>query len=164
MIFKIIFLFFPILLLVASTMCYKKNCRMMQNFYLRMVFSHYFRKLYTLLLLMVILVFCFMAYQVQPNKIGAHVMALLALLLFKFSYADILLHRLHDDKKLCTFTFTASLVFIFTPYLYTLGVIVGFLIVASIYYPSSRIIFKAQCPDSGRHLVQCPEDIVNFYF
>lgn len=97
-------------------------------------------------------------------KIGAHVMALLALLLFKFSYADKLLHRLHDDKKLCTFTFTASLVFIFTPHLYTLGVIVGFLIVASIYYPSSRIIFKAQCPDSGRHLAQCPEDIVNFYF
>lgn len=60
----------------------------MQRFYLRMVFSHNFRKLYTLLLLMAILVFSFVAYQVQPNEIGAHVMALLALLLFKFSYAD----------------------------------------------------------------------------
>lgn len=60
----------------------------MQRFYLRMVFSHNFRKLYTLLLLMAILVFSFVAYQVQPNEIGAHVTALLALLLFKFSYAD----------------------------------------------------------------------------
>lgn len=107
----------------------------MQRFYLRMVFSHNFRKLYTLLLLMAILVFSFVAYQVQPNEIGAHVMALLALLLFKF-----------------------------TPHLYTLGVMVGLLLVASIYYPSSKVIFKAQCPDSGRHLAQCPEDIVNFYF
>ena len=164
MIFNIIFLFFPILLLVASAMCYKKNCRMMQSFYLRMVFSHYFRKLYTLLLLMAILVLCFMAYQVQPNKIGAHVMALLALLLFKFSYADYLLHRLHDNRKSCAIAFTASLVFMFTPHLYTLGVMVGMLLVASIYYPSSKVIFKAQCHDSGRHLAQCPEDIVNFYF
>ena len=50
----------------------------MQRFYLRMVFSHNFRKLYTLLLLMAILVFSFVAYQVQPNEIGAHVTALLA--------------------------------------------------------------------------------------
>lgn len=71
----------------------------MQSFYLRMVFSHNFRKLYTLLLLMAILVFSFVAYQVQPNEIGAHVTALLALLLFKFSYADNLLHRLHDNRN-----------------------------------------------------------------
>ena len=140
MIFKIIFLFFPMFLLLASTMCYRKNNRMMQRFYLRMVFSHNFRKLYTLLLLMAILVFSFVAYQVQPNEIGAHVTALLALLLFKFSYADYLLHRLHDNRKSCAIAFT------------------------SIYYPSSKVIFKAQCPDSGRHLAQCPEDIVNFYF
>ena len=105
----------------------------MQRFYLRMVFSHNFRKLYTLLLLMAILVFSFVAYQVQPNEIGA-------------------------------IAFTASLVFRFTPYLYTLGGMVGRLLVASIYYPSAKVIFKAQCPDSGRHLAQCPEDIVNFYF
>ena len=143
MIFKIIFLFFPMFLLLASTMCYRKNNRMMQRFYLRMVFSHNFRKLY---------------------EIGAHVMALLALLLFKFSYADNLLHRLHDNRKSCAIAFAASLVFMFTPHLYTLGVMVGLLLVASIYYPSSKVIFKAQCPDSGRHLAQCPEDIVNFYF
>ena len=164
MIFKIIFLFFPMLLLLASTMCYRKNNRMMQRFYLRMVFSHNFRKLYTLLLLMAILVFSFVAYQVQPNEIGAHVTALLALLLFKFSYADNLLHRLHDNRKSHAIAFAASLVFMFTPHLYTLGVMVGLLLVASIYYPSSKVIFKAQCPDSGRHLAQCPEDIVNFYF
>lgn len=93
----------------------------MQRFYLRMVFSHNFRKLYTLLLLMAILVFSFVAYQVQPNEIGAHVMALLALLLFKFSYADNLLHRLHDNRKSCAIAFAASLVFMFTPHLYTLG-------------------------------------------
>lgn len=87
----------------------------MQRFYLRMVFSHNFRKLYTLLLLMTILVFSFVAYQVQPNEIGAHVIALLALLLFKFSYADNLLHRLHDNRKSCAIAFTASLVFMFTP-------------------------------------------------
>ena len=133
----------------------------MQRFYLRMVFSHNFRKLYTLLLLMAILVFSFVAYQVQPNEIGAHVTALL---LFKFSYADYLLHRLHDNRKSRAIAFTASLVFMFTPRLYTLGVMVGLLLVASIYYPSSKVIFKAQCPDSGRHLAQCPEDIVNFYF
>lgn len=98
----------------------------MQRFYLRMVFSHNFRKLYTLLLLMAILVFSFVAYQVQPNEIGAHVMALLALLLFKFSYADNLLHRLHDNRKSSAIAFTASLVFLFTPHLYTLGVMVGF--------------------------------------
>lgn len=38
MIFKIIFLFFPMFLFLASTMCYRKNNRMMQRFYLRMVF------------------------------------------------------------------------------------------------------------------------------
>lgn len=113
---------------------------------------------------MAILVFSFVAYQVQPNEIGAHVMALLALLLFKFSYADNLLHRLHDNRKSSAIAFTASLVFLFTPHLYTLGVMVGLFLVASIYYPSSKVIFKAQCPDSGRHLAQCPEDIVNFYF
>jgi len=88
----------------------------------------------------------------------------LALLLFKFSYADNLLHRLHDNRKSRAIAFTASLVFMFTPHLYTLGVMVGLLLVASIYYPSSKVIFKAQCPDSGRHLAQCHEDIVNFYF
>lgn len=113
---------------------------------------------------MAILVFSFVAYQVQPNEICAHVTAMLALLLFKFSYADNLLHRLHDNRKSCAIAFTASLVFMFTPHLYTLGVMVGLLLVASIYYPSSKVIFKAQCPDSGRHLAQCPEDIVNFYF
>ena len=100
----------------------------MQRFYLRMVFSHNFRKLYTLLLLMAILVFSFVAYQVQPNEIGAHVTAMLALLLFKFSYADNLLHRLHDNRKSCAIAFTASLVFMFTPHLYTLGVMVGLLL------------------------------------
>ena len=164
MIFKIIFLLFPMLLLLASTICYSKNNRAMQRFYLRMVFSHNFRKLYTLLLLMAILVFSFVAYQVQPNEVGAHVTALLALLLFKFTYADKLLHRLHDNRRTCAIAFTASLVFVFTPHLYTLGVMVGCVLVAAIYYPSSKVIFKAQCPDSGRHLVQCPEDIVNFYF
>ena len=109
----------------------------MQRFYLRMVFSHNFRKLYTLLLLMAILVFSFVAYQVQPNEIGAHVMALLALLLFKFSYADNL-HRLHDNRKSRAIAFTASLVFMFTPHLYTLGVMVGLLLVASIYYQEQQ--------------------------
>ncbi len=99
MIFKIIFLFYPMLLLLASTMCYRKNNRVMRRFYLRMVFSHNFRKLYTLLLLMAILVFSFVAYQVQSNEIDAHVTALLALMLFKFSCADKLLHRLHDNRK-----------------------------------------------------------------
>jgi hypothetical protein len=68
------------------------------------------------------------------------------------------------ETKSCAIAFTASLVFMFTPHLYTLGMMVGLLLVASIYYPSSKVIFKAQCPDSGRHLAQCPEDIVNFYF
>ncbi len=152
------------LLLLASTMCYGKNNRVMQRFYLRMVFSHNFRKLYTLLLLMAILVFSFVAYQVQPNEVGVHVTALLTLLLFKFTYADKLLHKLHDNRRTCAIALTASLVFVFTPHLYTLGVMVGCVLVAAIYYPSSKVIFKAQCPDSGRHLAQCPEDIVNFYF
>ena len=164
MIIKTMYFMLPVLLLFVSIFLYRNNSRAMQKFYLRMTFSYHCRQLYSLVTLMVLILFHYSAHEVMPTEYGIMISTVPMIILFRFKYADKILHLLHDKRKVAYCTALATLVFLFTPHLYTLAATTATILVAAGFYPSHHILHHSVNYENGIKLCEHPNTVVEYYY
>lgn len=164
MIYDILFFLFPLLLIIVPLICYKNNHTFMQRFYIRMTYSYHCRKFYSLIILMLLIMYHYIAHQIMPMEFGIMGSSVFILLFFRFKYANRILRLLNDKQLFCFIAMIAALVFLFVPHLFTLSATIGILLLAALFYPSSHVLYKAKMPNDDRHFAKYPHTIVNFYY
>lgn len=164
MIIKTLFLLFPTLLFLVPLVGYKSNKPFMQKFYLRMTFSYHCRKLYTLVVLMWLILFHYVAHEAMPGEYGIMVSSILMLAFFRFKCADRILHLLHDNRKYSYILVVSTLITMFIPHLYTLAATTGTVLLAAVFYPSSEILRMAQMVNDGLRLSKNTDIVVEYYY
>ena len=98
MITKILFIAFLSLLIIVPMVLYKSQRKLMANFCLRMTAQASARKLYRLVILIMLLTFHFLYLSVQTKEIGTLVSTLAFAIFFGFMDVDKWLHRIHEKR------------------------------------------------------------------
>ena len=177
MIYHIILLFLMLLIVVLTGCLYQNKSRKMLRFYDRMITFESFRKFYVLVLLLVLftgkcirsllwlllvlLVINFAQHQLSPSNWIVIVSSGFSLLLFRFKCADTLLLHLKDRPKLFYVVAILNIILMFTPNLNTLALPI---LMAALFYPSSKILNWTNNPDLIKQICEHREALAIHYF
>ena len=140
MILQIIHLLFLSALFLVPMCLYKRRNRFMTRFCFRMTALAAARRLYRLVLLIVLLLYHYITMSVQPCELGILGSTLLFAMFFGFANVDRWLHRLNKERKTFAVAALSAVAFAFTPHLFTLAVSVALILLAAMFYPSQRIL------------------------
>ncbi len=164
MIWKILTLFYLALLIAVPMALYKSKRPFMAKFYRRMLESESARKLYAQVLLIVLLLFHYVYAGGSPADFGIVFSTIVCATLYSFHRADRWLRRLHDERK--TFVYAALLTVIIAavPHLFTIGVTVGYLLLAALFYPSGRALSEWADENTRPDWRNHPESLADFYY
>lgn len=164
MIWKIFTLFYLALIVAVPTALYKSRRPFMAKFYRRMLDSESARKLYAQVLLILLLLFHYVYAGGNPGDFGIVFSTIVCAILFSFRHADKWMRRLHDVRRAFVYAALLAVVIAAVPHLFTLGVTVGYLLLAALFYPSGRALSewadKKTRPDWHEH----PESLADFYY
>ena len=119
MLLKILQLIFCVTPLVLSLILYKKPYRFMAKFHASMKQNIRARKLYTRVILFLLLLFHYVYASGHAGEFGILVSTVICAAMFSFKLADRCLSRLHDSMGLFAGISAITLVSCFEPYLYT---------------------------------------------
>lgn len=100
MITKLLFIAFASLFIILPMVLYKSRYKLMARFCLRMTAQASARKLYRLVILIMLLTFHFLYLSVQIKEIGTLVSTLAFAIFFGFMDMDKWLHRLHEERTI----------------------------------------------------------------
>lgn len=143
---------------------HRKRYPFMRKFYLRMTALRTARKLYRLLLLIVLYVFHFLYLTAYGNNIGVVVSTIAFSVFYVFMDVDKWLHRLHEERKPFRITLISILVFAFVPHLFTMAVTAAFILLASLFYPSRRILSLWNNKNDRKVLVEDVDMLTEYYY
>lgn len=127
----------PVLIILISCSIYKRQGAIMENFNLRIAWSSSYRKLFMLVVLLLLLIFHFICLNGQCSMVGLVPSSLFVLVLFSYKYSHWILNQLHKPKLMFS-AFVATLVFLFVPGMYSSAVTLGIILVASLFYPTKE--------------------------
>ena len=147
MLLKILQLIFCVTPLVLSLILYKKPYRFMAKFHASMKQNIRARKLYTRVILFLLLLFHYVYASGHAGEFGILVSTVICAAMFSFKLADRCLSRLHDSMGLFAGISAITLVSCFEPYLYTTTVTAYYILLAALFYPSVRVM--SECKDTG---------------
>ena len=164
MIWKILTLFYLALIIAVPTALYKSRRRFMTKFYLRMLGSESARRLYTQVLLIVLLLFHYVYSRGNTGDLGIVISTIVCTILFSFRRADKWMRRLHDKRKTFVYAALLAVVIADVPHLFTLGVTVGYLLLAALFYPSDRALSKWTDENTRPDWREHPESLSDFYY
>lgn len=139
MIFSIIHLVLISVILLAPSFLYKSRSRRMVLFYQRMSYSANCRQLYTKILLLTVILFHFACYWMKPGEYGMMLSTVLLFYLFSAKRTLALLNGIRNSRGVMAFVFTMTLALLFTPHMYSLGVTLGYILLAAVFYPASKL-------------------------
>lgn len=164
MIWKILILFYLALIIAVPTALYKSKRRFMTRFYLRILESGSARRLYTQVLLIVLLLFHYVYASGNPGDFGIVLSTIACAIMYSFRRADKWLSRLHDEKKQTVIVAVVSVVIAAIPHMFTLGVTVGYFLLAALFYPSSRALSEWADENTRPDWRNHPESLSDFYY
>lgn len=148
MLLKILQLIFCVTPLVLSLILYKKPYRFMARFHASMKQNIRARKLYTRVILFLLLLFHYVYASGHAGEFGILVSTVICAAMFSFKLADRCLSRLHDSMSLFAGISAITLVSCFEPYLYTTTVTAYYILLAALFYPSAPV--TAECDDEEK--------------
>ena len=119
MLLKVLQLIFCVSPLVLSLILYKKPYRFMAKLHAAMSQNIRARKLYTRVLLFLLLLFHYVYASGHVGEFGILVSTVICAAMFSFRLADKCLFRLHDSRNLFAGIGAIILISCFEPYLYT---------------------------------------------
>lgn len=143
---------------------HSKRHPFMHKFYLRMTALPTARKLYRLVLLIVLFVFHFLYLTAHGNDIGVVVSTIAFAIFFCLMDVDKWLHRLHEERKPFRIMVVGILVSAFVHHLFTLAVTAAFILLASLFYPSRRILSLWHNKDDRKMLVEDMDMLTEYYY
>lgn len=161
MLLKILQLIFCVTPLVLSLILYKKPYRFMAKFHASMKQNIRARKLYTRVILFLLLLFHYVYASGHAGEFGILVSTVICAAMFSFKLADRCLSHLHDSMGLFAGISAITLVSCFEPYLYTTTVTAYYILLAALFYPSAPVtpnaMMKKRLKERQRILKRYPK-------
>lgn len=130
--------------LVILPFIYKKSGKQWRRFYLSMAMREKRRKMYVLVMAVLILSVNFLLFRISGPNLWLTPGFLIGLLILKFNWSDAVLRWLHKDRMLQCFALAFFFMVSMDARLFTLAVDFAFIIDFSFFYPSQMIIEMAQ--------------------
>ena len=164
MITKLLFIAFASLFILVPMVLYKSKHRLMANFCLRMTAQASARKLYRLVILILLLTFHYLYLRVQTKEVGTLVSTLAFAIFFGFMDVDKWLHRIHEKRK--TFRNMAITILILTlfPHTFSMQVTLAIVFMAAQFYPTTEVLSLWENDDDRKRLIADKEALIKRYY
>ena len=159
MLLKVLQLIFCVTPLVLSLILYKKPYRFMAKLHDAMSQNIRARKLYTRVLLFLLLLFHYVYASGHAGEFGILVSTVICAAMFSFSLADKCLFRLHDSRNLFAGIGAILLISCFEPYLYTTTVTAYYILLAALFYPSAPVTVECNNEEKAEGMTTHAETI-----
>ena len=164
MITKLLFIAFLSLLFIVPMVLYKSQRKVMANFCLRMTAQASARKLYRLVILIMLLTFHFLYLSVQTMEIGTLVSTLAFAIFFGFMDVDKWLHRIHEKRKTFRNMVMTILILTLFPHTFSMQVTLAIIFMAALFYPSTEILTLWNNEDDRKLLIADREYLIKRYY
>ena len=161
---KILFLILMSAFFFVPMILHRSRRQFMTRFYLRMTALVTARKLYRLMLLILLYVFHFLYLCVHYNDIGVVASTIAFAIFFVFMDVERWLQRLHEERTPFRIAALAAVVFAFTPHLFTLAVTLSFVLLAALFYPSRIVISLWKNKADRKMLFEDTEMLIIYYY
>ena len=125
---------------VLPALLYSSRRYFMAKFYDKMIWSEKARRLYTHVLLIVLLLFHYVYTSGHPGEFGVVPSTIVCAAWASFRRADRWMRCLLDRPKRFVWFALLALVIGFVPHLYTMSVTIAFILLAALFYPSARVM------------------------
>ncbi len=135
-IWNILGIAFPLMVTAISWKLYGRRRLRMARFRLSMIEKRSTRKVYLHALLFILLIFHFVYTCTHMNEFGVLPSTILIAVMYRFKLAERLMHLLNRNRLIFIAASLLSIALALIPHLYTLGMTVAFLLLASMFYPS----------------------------
>jgi len=160
---QLIKLCYPFILLTAVFCLYKKDNRVTRKFCWRMTMTRSARKLFIIAMLVSLILMNWCCYMTDPNW-AVLFAAIMTGCLFSNKVADRVLHRLHERKRFWTLTLMLALVCYSIPYMNSIFHVLYTLGVASVFYPSERVLRIKDEANSISNPKELLQRIIHYYY
>ena len=160
---QLIKLIYPFILLTVFFCLYKKENGFTKNFCWRMTMFFNARKLFIIVMLSS-LIFMNWCCFVPDQNWAVLFAAVVTCCLFSNRVADRVLHRLHERKRFWTLTLMLALVCYSIPYMNSIFHVLYTLGVASVFYPSERVLRIKNEANSISNLQELLQRIIHCYY
>ena len=154
---------YPFILLAVFFCLYKKDNRVTRKFCWRMTMTRSARKLFIIAVLALLILLNWCCYMTDPNW-AVLFAAVVTCCLFSNRVADRVLHRLHERKRFWTLTLMLALICYSIPYMNSIFHVLYTLGVASVFYPSERVLRIKNEANSISNLQELLQRIIHCYY
>lgn len=163
MITNSIHILLPVLLLLISLFCYKVDGKRMTKFYIHMVYRHSWRKFYTLILLLILLLFHFNYVNIAQSVYDLAPSSLAFIFLFSHRFTERIIYYLQNRRTLFVSAIIA-MVCLFIPLLFSTALTIEILLFGAIFYPSRKVRERISFPDYHKEIMEQPRKIQHLYY
>lgn len=163
MITNSIHILLPVLALLPALFCYKADGQGMTKFYVHMVCRHCWRKFYTLMLLLILLLFHFNYVNIAQNVYELAPSSVAFIFLFSHRFTERIIYYLQNRRMLFVSAIIAML-YLFVPFFFSTAVTIEILLFGAIFYPSRKVRERISFPDYHKEIMEQPREILHLYY
>ena len=153
----------PVLLLLLSLFCYKADGKRVTDFYIHMACRHSWRRFYTLILLLILLLFHFNYVNVAQSVYYLAPSSVAFIFLFSHRFTERIIYYLQNRRTLFVSAILA-IICLFTPFLFSTAVTIEVFLFGAIFYPSRKVREKISFPDYQKEIMEQPREIRHLYY
>ena len=157
---QFVFLLLPVLLPMTL---YRSHRPFMTAFYSAMTGNAQARKLYTQVLVVLLLLFHYVYTTGHPGQFGTVLSTIVSAMLFSSRRADRWLRKLLDRPRTFVIYGITALAICALPQLLTLSVTISYILLAALFYPSGKILSEWEDKDRRLHLSEHPDTMSDCY-
>lgn len=159
-ILQFVFLALPVFL---PLMLYRSRHLFMAVFYRGMTGNAQARKLYTQILVVLLLLFHYVYTAGHPGQFGTVLSTIVSAMLFSSRRADRWLRKLLDRPRTFVIYGITALAICALPQLLTLSVTISYILLAALFYPSGKILTEWEDKDRRLYLSEHPDTMSDCY-
>lgn len=163
MITNSIHILLPVLVLLISLFYYKADGKRMTKFYVHMACRHSWRKFYTLMLLLILLLFHFNYVNIAQSVYDLAPSSVAFIFLFSHRLTERIIYYLQSKRTLFVSAIIA-IVCLFVPFFFSTAVTIEILLFGAIFYPSRKVRERISYPDYHKEIMEQPREIRYFYY
>jgi len=163
-ILKIFILAYPLAIFIIPLIFYRKTRPCMMRFCRRMASERKCRRTYVLAIPVAALLYSFVFFKVKGPSLWDIPGLLAGLLLLREKFTSATLGWLHDDRVIQLLFFALVLFSMAMPELYTLSVTLATVLLASLFYPSRKVLKMMEHPDQHPEFHNTNDEIFRLYY
>lgn len=158
-----IHILFPVLLLLFSLIGYKAAGKRISKFYVNMVHRHSWRRFYTLMLLLILLLFHFNYVNIAQSIYDLAPSSIAFIFLFSHRFTERIIYYL-QNRRVLFMSAIIALICGFIPFFFSTVLTVEVLLFGAIFYPSRKVRERVSLPGYHNEIMERPREIQYFYY